>query len=75
LQPHLGGARPSLEGTKTQLQNAVKEITTAATQLLLGLTWDNVHGDITGNCEAPYGTERRTTVFPARRRRLRRDSF
>jgi hypothetical protein len=45
---------PSLEDTKTQLQDAVKEITTAATQLLPALTWDNLHGDTTGNCEAPY---------------------
>ena len=45
---------PSLEETQTAVQNAMNEITAAATKLDSSITWLPMHGDSTGNCEAPY---------------------
>ena len=47
-------ALPSLEDTKMQVQNAMDEITTAASLVISSLVWLPVHGETPGNCEAPY---------------------
>lgn len=45
---------PSLEDTQAAVQHAMNEITSAATKLDPSITWLPMHGDSTGNCEAPY---------------------
>lgn len=45
---------PSLEETQTAVQNAMNEITAAATKADPSIAWLPMHGDSTGNCEAPY---------------------
>jgi hypothetical protein len=47
-------ALPSLEDTKTQVQNAMTEITTAAAGVVPEIQWLSIHGEDTGNCESPY---------------------
>lgn len=45
---------PSVEDTQTAVQNAMNEITAAATKLDPSITWLPMHGESTGNCETPY---------------------
>jgi hypothetical protein len=47
-------ALPSLEDTKSQVQNAMSEITTAAAGVVPEIQWLSIHGEDTGNCESPY---------------------
>jgi len=45
---------PSFEDTKTQVQNAMNEITTAASHLIPSITWETLDEGSGGNCERPY---------------------
>lgn len=45
---------PSFEETKTQVQNAVNEITSAASKIIPTLRWETLHGGAADNCERPY---------------------
>jgi hypothetical protein len=47
-------ALPSLEETKTQVENVVAEIKAAANRLVPSLSWQSLHGETPGNCKAPY---------------------
>lgn len=45
---------PSLEETKSQVENAVSEIKAAANRAVPSLEWQSLHGETAGNCQAPY---------------------
>lgn len=45
---------PSLEETKTQVQNAIAEIQAAANQAVPALEWQSLNGESGANCMAPY---------------------
>jgi hypothetical protein len=45
---------PSLEDTKTQVQNAMNDITTAALRVIPSLVWLPVHGETPNGCDPPY---------------------
>jgi hypothetical protein len=56
---------PSLEETKTQVQAAIDEITSAATNLIPGIQWAAAPNAGEGNCEAPYEqTDGRRSFLP-----------
>lgn len=45
---------PSFEDTMAQVQAAMTEITSAATNIIPSITWETPHEGSTGNCEHPY---------------------
>ena len=45
---------PSLEDTVKQVQNAIDEITTAASKTVPDIVWETAPNADAGNCEAPY---------------------
>lgn len=45
---------PSLEETKTQVQAAITQITTATSQLIPKIKWETADNADTGNCSKPY---------------------
>ena len=47
-------ALPSLEETKRQLQGAIDEISTAATQIVPGIRFTDYHGESGQKCDGPY---------------------
>jgi Lipoprotein confined to pathogenic Mycobacterium len=47
-------ALPSLEKTKVDVQAAIDEITSAATEVIPGIVWAGATNAGEGNCEAPY---------------------
>lgn len=45
---------PTLEDTKTQIENAVAEIKDAANRVVPSLQWQSLNGESGANCKAPY---------------------
>lgn len=60
-------ALPSLEETKRQLQGAIDEISTAATQIVPGIRFTDYHGESGQKCDGPYAdTAARSRYLPDR---------
>jgi hypothetical protein len=60
-------ALPSLEETKSQLQGAVDEISTAATTIVPGIRFTDYHGESGMKCDGPYAdTAARGRYLPDR---------
>jgi Lipoprotein confined to pathogenic Mycobacterium len=54
---------PSLEDTKTQVQNAMNQVTTAALRVIPSLVWLPVHGETPNGCGAPYDRSDGQSLF------------
>jgi hypothetical protein len=54
---------PSLEETKTQVQNAMRAITAAALRVIPSLVWLPVHGETPNGCGAPYDQSDGQSLF------------